>query len=73
MIMILNFMNDYVMIKELIMLLQLSDSFDVHQLKRIMEEDAKKVKGFRAYNILPLDTPGVANVFEKFPEVDPVL
>jgi len=34
-----------------------------------MEEDAKKVKGFKAYNILPLETPGVANVFQSFPEV----
>lgn len=42
---------------------------DVQQLKRIMEEDAKKVKGFKAYNILPLETPGVANVFQSFPEV----
>lgn len=35
-----------------------------------MEEDAKKVKGFKAYNILPLETPGVANVFQSFPEVN---
>ncbi|KAG0624695.1 hypothetical protein M758_3G268300 [Ceratodon purpureus] len=46
----------------------LTDELDP-ELKRIMEEDAKKVKGFKAYNILPLDAPGVANVFEKFPEV----
>lgn len=39
------------------------------QLKRIMEEDAKKLLGFKAYNILPLETPGVANSFQSFPEV----
>nr|XP_024357146.1 callose synthase 9-like isoform X3 [Physcomitrium patens] len=39
------------------------------ELKRIMEEDAQKEKGFKAYNILPLETPGVANVFHNFPEV----
>ncbi|XP_024386368.1 callose synthase 9 isoform X2 [Physcomitrium patens] len=39
------------------------------ELKRIMEEDAQKVKGFKAYNILPLETPGVANVFHNFPEM----
>ena len=54
------------------MFLRVSNLFDLHQLKRIMEEDAKKVKGFKAYNILPLDAPGVANVFEKFPEVGPI-
>jgi hypothetical protein len=39
------------------------------QLKRTMEEDAKKLLGFKAYNILPLETPGVANSFQSFPEV----
>jgi len=38
-----------------------------------MEEDAKKLKGFKAYNILPLktplDTPSVLNPFDYFPEV----
>lgn len=50
--------------------LQVPDTCDLHQLKRIMEEDAQKEKGFKAYNILPLETPGVANVFHNFPEVN---
>lgn len=43
------------------------------QEKRVMEEDAKKLKGFKAYNILPLktplETPTVLNPFDYFPEV----
>lgn len=38
-----------------------------------MEEDARKLKGFKPYNILPLktpmDTPSVLNAFDYFPEV----
>jgi hypothetical protein len=42
------------------------------QEKRVMEEDATKVKGFRSYNILPLETPenpAILNPFEHFSEV----
>lgn len=45
---------------------------DCMQEKRVMEEDAAKVKGFRPYNILPLETPetpAVLNPFDYFPEV----
>ena len=66
------FMSRLKKIKNYSMFVQFSDFLDFHQLKKIMEEDAKKVKGFKPYNILPVDTPGVANVFEKFPEVDSV-
>jgi callose synthase len=42
--------------------------------KRVMEEDARKLKGFKPYNILPLktpmDTPTVLNAFDYFPEVE---
>ncbi|KAG0567651.1 hypothetical protein KC19_7G151300 [Ceratodon purpureus] len=43
--------------------------------RRVMESDAAKVKGFKSYNILPLetpetsDTPAVINPFEHFSEV----
>jgi hypothetical protein len=39
------------------------------QLKAVMENDAKKLQEFKAYNILPLETPGVTNSFQLFPEV----
>ena len=45
------------------------------QERRVMESDAAKVKGFKSYNILPLetpetsDTPAVINPFEHFSEV----
>jgi hypothetical protein len=34
-----------------------------------MENDAKKLQEYKAYNILPLETPGVTNSFQLFPEV----
>lgn len=45
--------------------------------KRVMEEDAQKLKGFKPYNILPpqrflaetVEAPGILNPFEHFPEV----
>ena len=43
--------------------------FQMEQEKRVMEEDAKKIKEFKSYNILPLETPGVPNPFVFFPEV----
>ncbi|XP_024363886.1 callose synthase 9 isoform X2 [Physcomitrium patens] len=39
------------------------------ELKRIMEEDANKLREYKPYNILPLETPGVTNAFSSFPEV----
>lgn len=39
------------------------------QLKRVMEDDANKLRAFKPYNILPLESPGVANAFEYIPEV----
>lgn len=42
------------------------------QERKVMEEDAAKVKGFKSYNILPLETPetpAVLNPFEHFSEV----
>lgn len=46
---------------------------DCLQEKRVLEEDAKKLKGFKPYNILPLKTPlgapSVLNPFDFFPEV----
>ncbi len=44
------------------------------QEKRVMEEDAAKVKGFRSYNILPLEIPetsAIPNPYEHFSEVRP--
>jgi hypothetical protein len=38
-----------------------------------MENDAKKLQEYKAYNILPLETPGVTNSFQLFPEVSFVL
>jgi callose synthase len=38
-------------------------------LKAVMENDAKKLQEYKAYNILPLETPGVTNSFQLFPEV----
>jgi hypothetical protein len=37
-----------------------------------MENDAKKLQEYKAYNILPLETPGVTNSFQLFPEVSSV-
>ncbi|CAK9227498.1 unnamed protein product [Sphagnum troendelagicum] len=37
--------------------------------KRRLEEDAKKVKEYQTFNILPLERPGVYNAFSYFPEV----
>jgi len=46
---------------------------DCLQEKRVLEEDAKKLKGFKAYNILPLKAPlgapSLLNPFDFFPEV----
>ncbi len=39
------------------------------QLKAVMANDAKKLQEYKAYNILPLETPGVTNSFQLFPEV----
>jgi len=38
-------------------------------LKAVMANDAKKLQEYKAYNILPLETPGVTNSFQLFPEV----
>ncbi len=35
----------------------------------ILEEDAKKIRKRRAYNILPMEEDGVSNPFSYFPEV----
>jgi len=35
----------------------------------VMEDDANKLRAFKPYNILPLESPGVANAFEYIPEV----
>jgi hypothetical protein len=35
----------------------------------ILEEDAKKIRKCRAYNILPMEEDGVLNPFTYFPEV----
>ncbi|CAM6036816.1 unnamed protein product [Sphagnum compactum] len=39
------------------------------QGKVILEEDAKKIRKRRAYNILPMEEDGVSNPFSYFPEV----
>ncbi len=39
------------------------------QLKKQMENDAEKIREFKPFNILPLETPGVVNAFQMFPEV----
>ena len=42
------------------------------QEKRVLEEDAAKVKRFRAFNILPLEAPetsAILNPYEHFSEV----
>jgi len=46
-----------------------ADALQYSNEKRVMEEDAKKIKEFKSYNILPLETPGVPNPFVFFPEV----
>ncbi|CAK9232746.1 unnamed protein product [Sphagnum troendelagicum] len=38
-------------------------------LKKQMENDAEKIREFKPFNILPLETPGVVNAFQMFPEV----
>jgi callose synthase len=40
-----------------------------HNLKKQMENDAEKIREFKPFNILPLETPGVVNAFQMFPEV----
>ncbi len=35
----------------------------------ILEEDAKKIRKCRAYNILPMEEDDVSNPFNYFPEV----
>lgn len=37
--------------------------------KKALDADAKKVEQFKAYNILPLESAGVNNPFQSFPEV----
>ncbi|KAG0631673.1 hypothetical protein M758_1G271400 [Ceratodon purpureus] len=37
--------------------------------KRQLDADAKKIEQFKAYNILPLESAGVNNPFQHFPEV----
>lgn len=58
-------MNDIQNVQEQVLIFW----FEIMQMKRVMEEDAKKIRGFKAFNILPLETPGVANAFTNFPEV----
>jgi hypothetical protein len=43
--------------------------FQLTEEKRRLEEDAKKVKEYMTFNILPLERPGVSNAFSYFPEV----
>ncbi|KAH8936964.1 hypothetical protein BDL97_17G113200 [Sphagnum fallax] len=42
---------------------------DLASGKVILEEDAKKIRKRRAYNILPMEEDGVSNPFSYFPEV----
>lgn len=37
--------------------------------KKALDADAKKIEQFKAYNILPLESTGVNNDFQSFPEV----
>lgn len=40
-----------------------------HMQKKALDADAKKIEQFKAYNILPLESTGVNNDFQSFPEV----
>ncbi|CAM6028628.1 unnamed protein product [Sphagnum balticum] len=42
---------------------------DLASGKVILEEDAKKIRKRRAYNILPMEEDGVSNPFSYFPKV----
>ena len=39
-------------------------------LKRVIESDAAMTEDLIAYNIIPLDAPGVTNAITSFPEVN---
>eukprot|EP00249_Psilotum_nudum_P037124 c9519_g1_i1 orf=240-944(+) len=45
-----------------------ADELISEELKRVMESDAARIEEYKAYNILPLDAPGVSDIIVRLPE-----